>query len=59
MPCGLIAGALGFIAHDHLGFSAENIRGVAAASAALIASLLAIDHFGGKFRKDRGDLIDG
>jgi hypothetical protein len=56
---GYIAGTLGSIAHDHLGFSTEHIRDVAVASATVIASLLAIDHFGKKFRKERGDHIDG
>jgi len=56
---GYIAGTLGSIAHDHLGFSAEHIRDVAGASATVIASLLALDHFGKKFRKERGDHIDG
>jgi hypothetical protein len=56
---GYIANTLGSIAHDQLGFPAEYIRDVAMASATVIASLLAIDHFGTKFRKERGDHIDG
>jgi hypothetical protein len=56
---GYFAGAFGFIAYHDLGFSADHIRDAAIASATVIASLLAIDHFGKKYRRDRGDRIDG
>jgi hypothetical protein len=48
---GYLASALGFVAHDDLGIPVEHIRDAAVALATVIASLLAIDHFGKKFRK--------
>jgi hypothetical protein len=52
---GYLAGTLGFVAQNDLGFSTDHICSVALASAAVIASVLAIDHFGKKWRKERGD----
>jgi hypothetical protein len=50
---GYIALAADYVAHQSLGFSSGDIRAAATGTAIVVASLLAIDHFGRKLRSVR------
>ena len=60
---GYIALTLDYVAHQSLGFSSAHIRAAATGTAIVMASLLAIEHFGKKLRQARqrneGDRLDG
>jgi hypothetical protein len=60
---GYIALAVDYFAHQGLGFSSVHIREAATGTAVVMASLLAIEHFGKKLRRVRqeneSDRLDG
>jgi hypothetical protein len=60
---GYIALAIDYVAHQGLGFSSAHIGAAATGTAVIVASVLAVDHFGRKLRGARqsseGDRLDG
>ena len=48
---GYLAIAMGYVSHDGLGFSREQIRDTATVSATLLGALLAVDFLGRKLRR--------
>jgi hypothetical protein len=60
---GYIALAADYVAHHSLGFASADIRAAATGTAIIVASLLAIDHFGRKLRgvrqQSKRDRLDG